>query len=1285
MKKINLAHLTLLCIFISSGFINCIKAQNQDFIFKKFTVKDGLSHQNVYSIMQDKLGYLWFGTQDGLNKYDGYKFTIYRNEPGNPNSISTGNFGKIFQDSEGLYWFGTFGEGIDLFDPHTNTITNFSNIPEDSTSLSNNQITFIFEDSNHEIWIGTASGGLNKFNKKTRNFKRYEHNPNDIGSLSHVRAKCICETKDGSIWVGTGNGLDKLNKLDGSFTHYRFNPNNKNSISGNSIQHLLVDKDDNIWIAIRDGGLNKMNYKTNEFTHYINNPNDPKSLSDNKAEFLFIDSYNQFWIGTYEGGLNLFDREEENFQHFKYKPDSEKSISSNRIEYIYEDNSKVLWIGTRGGGISKLDLKPKKFKNIISKQSDPNSLLDANVMAITSDKQGNLWIGTDGGGLTKYNPVKNEFVHFKYNPKNPNSLSNNRVWSIYIDREGIIWAGTYLGGLNRIEQVNETYNFTIFKNNPADDRSLSSNQINTIAEDKQGNLWVATSNGLNKLIKTNLPDNYTFESYYFNQPEAQSFVDNYISNLMIDSKGRIWNASYQGGLLEFVPGKNEFIKCFDLIQNRETELNDVHALILFEDKNGNLWVGTESNGILNYDPDTKSIQKHPLNEAFNDAFIMGMLEDDIGNTWISTSQGLIKYNQINNTIRKYNYNDGLAGIGFNRNSLFKDKQGNLYFGSNAALTYFSPVEVSNNPYIPKIVITDIEVLNKSLFTNYLLPGNEIIHRNNEIIINPKDYFFSIDFASLDFTSPDQNQYKYMLENFDTDWIDAGNKRSATYTNLDPGNYVFKVTGSNNDKIWNEVPVKIKIKVKPPFYKNTWFILLEIVFLTLLIFIYIRIRTYSLIKDKNRLEEKVKERTEEIILQQEELRAQAESLEKINTELENQQNILEELVKERTADLEIAKNKAEESDRLKSAFLANMSHEIRTPMNAIIGFTNILNETEVDQTTKQELSALIVQNSFALLNVIDDIIDISKIESGQLKLRPADFKLNEMLLEIYDDTVEKNLNTNIQVKLNIHSDYNQLIFHADVFRLKQIFKNLISNALKFTEIGFIEFGYLNNNNRTDNSFKFFVKDTGIGLSKEQQGIIFSRFTKVETDMKKIYRGAGLGLAICKSLTELMNGKIWVESDTGKGATFFFEIPLNAKESDEESKIEKKEIIKYNWINKTILIAEDETSNYKFLEMIIKRNKANILWAKSGNEVLDIFNQNKDIDLILMDIKMPEMDGIETIRQIRKENNKIPIVAQTAYYMPEDQTRCFEAGASDFIAKPINKEKIISLINKFIINT
>ena len=1121
--------INLLLLLLITALHNLINAQQNFYNFEHFTVKNGLAHNNVYSIFQDHQGYLWFGTEDGLNKFDGYVFSTYRSLPKTDNSLATSNFGKIFQDSSGIFWFGTFGEGIDLYNPQTHKFIHMPHRPEDSTSLSNNRVTFIYQDNYQDIWVGTTDGGVNRYNKKTKTFIRYQPNKSQH-SLSNAWAKCICETPDNKLWIGTRNGLNQFNRQSNSFAHFLLDTTDNPAEYQSNIQHMITDNQGFIWMGTAKQGLIRFDPKNGISKRYHNNAPNARIQNDNSFMYLFIDSFQNFWLGTNDGGLYQFNRETEKFTFIEDQRYTRQGIYCNRIEYITEDVSHNLWVATRGNGVWKLDLKPPKFNHLTHEPDNINSIPDANVTAVDVDLAGNLWIGTDGGGLTYYNKKLQKYTHFQADEKSRHSISGKRVWSIFVDHEGVIWVGTFNSGLNRLEKNKNGWLINKYKYSASNPHTLSSNQINAIIQDKQGNIWFATANGLNKLIKTRNPDDYYFENYLQNNVDTNGYADNYLVHMLIDSKNRIWIGSVTNGLLQFIPHSHNFKKYNSTIAQNPDSVDNYQVFHIYEDHKNGLWIGTELYGILKFDPDSLTYT-HPKNyKPLIGNPVVGIIEDANQCLWISTSNGLLKYNPETGTLNRFDYNDGLLGTGFNRNAICADNQGLLYFGNNSALTCLNPQKLEFNQHKPNTVITGVSVLNKPINQSYLWPFENFISGNKVLSLNWKDYFFTIEFAALDFTSPQQNRYKYKLENFDNEWINSEKNRTATYTNLDPGTYIFKVKGSNNDHVWNNNPTTLTIKVVPPFWKKSWFRLFELGLVLLLVYLYVRIRTIMLVKDNKLLENKVQERTEKINLQKEELKVQAEHLAQVNDNLEKQ-------VRERTYDLEKAKNKAEESDRLKSSFLANMSHEIRTPMNAIIGFSKLIQLSDINDVSLKNYVEHIIENSQSLLSLINNIIDISKIDTDQIKLNIKWVNVHDLLIDIYQRYKNFNTNPAIDFKFIAPGKSISLQINTDEHRLHQILDNLLNNAFKFTETGTIEIGY----KPDDKNCRFFVRDTGIGLRKSQIDVIFSRFTKIEDPKNKIYRGAGLGLYISKKLVELLDGQMFVESTENKGSLFYFTLP------------------------------------------------------------------------------------------------------------------------------------------------
>lgn len=1098
--------ISLICIITINSY-----SQSKNLKFSRLTVRDGLSHNNVYAIVQDNYGYLWFGTQDGLNRYDGKEIKVFRSEVDNENSLSTSNFGKILIDRAGNYWFGTFGGGIDKYNPVTNTFKNFSYSPIDSNSISNNQIIFIFEDSKGTLWFGTPDGGVNRYNPENENFTRFNHSESDRTSLSGNRANCMCETPDGTLWFGTENGLNRFDPVNESFQQYYHNPNATNSLSGNFIQSMIANDDGTIWIAIHGGGINHFDPKTNSFIRYTHNPLDSSTISDNKADYLLKDSNGFLWVGTYEGGLNLFNQATGKFTHYKNDPNNDYSISSNRIEYLFEDNSKVLWIATRGGGLSKIDLKPRKFNNLRYDPIAKQSLLQHNIMAISSDRRGNVWIGTDGGGLTEVNLKNKQFKHFKSIQGEEHSLSSDRVWSLFVDSNDVIWAGTYQGGLNRIEKKGNEYYYKKFVHDPSNKSSLSSNQINCIFQDNEGQLWFGTAQGLNKMIVGDEP-NFIFKSYK-HSPFNKTFKtnDNYVNSIIQDQEGKIWVGSYQSGLYEFDPINEVFTHFVPNVDDSLTFLKTLNPMALFCDSQGSIWIGTESRGVLKLNKEKRLTEQHPNNQELRSKTIIGMLEDDYQNLWIVTTGELYKYSLRDSSFISFTYEDGIEVNGFNRNSFHKNYDGQLFFGGNAALTYFHPNQVAKNPYIPKVTVTDFKILSKSIWNNSLIPFEHNLHLEDRVTLTHKDYLFSIEFASLDFTNPKKNQYSYTLEGFNNEWIESGSNNSVTFTNLNPGEYTFKVKGSNNDLVWNENPVEFQIFIVPPIWKRTWFIVAQVLVLILLIVLYIRYRTYRLRKDKLVLERSVNERTKELFAKNKQLETALEKLKSTQMQL---------IQSEKMATIGV--------------LTSGVSHEINNPLNYIHGSVTLL-EKYVNDNLKSHhkeitpLVDMIIEGVVRVTNIIQTLDQFS---------RETDCVSDICDIHSIIDNCIFMLKQRFADRVIVKKDYSKDIpsIKGNKGRLHQMFFNILFNADQSIESK----GEISISTKVEeNFFIILVADSGCGIRKEFISKIIDPFFTT----KEPGEGVGLGLSLVYAIVNEHGGTISFESEERNGTTVKLKFPIS----------------------------------------------------------------------------------------------------------------------------------------------
>ncbi|UCE05776.1 MAG: SpoIIE family protein phosphatase [bacterium] len=849
-------------------------AQINDIEFECISLEQGLSQTTVWAIMQDSKGFMWFGTADGLNKYDGYSFTIYNHDPLDSTSISENRIIAIYEDKSGTLWIGTDGGGLNRlvlseaegFDRETEKFTHYQNDPSNPNSLSDNHILSIHEDKAGALWIGTEYGGFNRFDRETERFEPYKHDPLNPNSLSSNHIVRICEDKTGVLWIGTNNGLNKFDKEHEVFTHYQNDPTVENSLSHNQINAIYEDKSGTVWIGT-DNGLNKVVQSELEgydktgvkFVHYNHNPMNPNSLSDSTIWSIYEDKSGTLWIGTAKGGLNKLvlsevegsDKEIETFVHYKNEPYDPNSLSNNGVRCIFEDCCGVLWIGTNGGGLNKFNRFKEKFVHYKNDPNNLNSLSNNRVYAFCQDKAGLLWIGTTrGGGLNKFDREKGTFFHYKSDPSNPYSLSHDNVISIYEDRFEVIWIGTFGGGLNKFDR--ETKKFEHFKHDPVDTNSLSDNVVRIIFEDQSGTLWIGTDyGGLNKFDR----EKKTFRRYNHDPQNDNSLSNNSVRAIYEDHSGALWIGTYGGGLNRFDRSSERFMHYKHDPANPKS-LSHNNVLSIYEDPTdggSTLWIGTYGGGlnklVLSKVEGSDRIKVEftyfTKNVGLPNNIVYGILSDDQGNLWLSTNKGLSKFNPQTETFINYDVNDGLQSNEFNTGAYYKSSSGEMFFGGINGFNAFYPDRI-DNPYIPPVVITKFKKFSKIVRSD--------ISDTEEIELSYRDNYLSFEFVALDYTNPQQNQYRYRMEGFDEDWIDAGTRRFATYTNLDPGEYVFKVKGSNSDGKWNEQGVSIKIIIKPPFWKTWWFIILSAMFLTVIGYTWIRQRVHEKIEKARILNE-----------------------------------------------------------------------------------------------------------------------------------------------------------------------------------------------------------------------------------------------------------------------------------------------------------------------------------------------------------------------------------------------------------------------------------------------
>ena len=698
-----------------------------------------------------------------------------------------------------------------------------------------------------------------------------------------------------------------------------------------------------------------------------------------------------------------------------------------------------------------------------------------------------------------------------------------------------------------------------------------------------------------------------------------------------------------------------------------------------------------------YNKKTKAFKVFRDEDGLPSNVILTIVEDNNHNMWVSTSNGLSniiitkdkKSKTYKYRFKNYDVNDGLQGNEFNEKAVFKTSEGELLFGGSNGFNLFNPDDIKAININSEVVFTDFQVFNKSVTNKEFINGNQILKKcisyTREITLTYKENVFTVEFADLNFLHPERCQYSYKLENFNKEWLFTdGRNRKATYTNLDPGTYIFKVKTTNTDGTWNTNGAFLTINILPPWWQTIIFKILVLIGVISASILFYFNRSNRWKKQQHILENKVNERTTELSDAYSLLEKRQHKISAQNKELEKHRNQLEELVLERTAELDKARLKAEESDRLKSAFLANMSHEIRTPLNAIVGFSSLLDN---ENLTKKDINNYIDKiniNSDSLLILINDILDLSKIEANQIKINKSVINVN-LILEELENYYDLEKTRDVSINFTNRKDKQKVLLYNDPVRLKQVMSNLLDNSKKYTDKGFIKFGY----KLAPDKIQFFVSDSGVGIKESNFNTIFNHFYKIETNGKKIYRGTGLGLAISKRLVELMGGEIWLESEYGKGTTFYFSLPLESLNESGKKHITDKGILEPLDLIRDlkILVAEDEPDNFSLIKSILIRYNTSIIWAKNGKEAVEYVRTLPDMDnlLIIMDIKMPVMNGIDALNEIRKLDQHVPIIAVTAYALESEKYDILHNSFNDYLIKPLRPETLIESIKKVIHNS
>jgi len=1207
----------------------------------------------------------------------------------------------FYQDAQGFMWIGT-QEGLLRYDGYT--FKHYSHTPFDSTSISNNWVSDIKEDKHGNLWIATFGGGLNYFDQKTERFRRFS-GYSDQDKINFISK--IVVNSDESIWfTSTIHSLTHLKPGKSGqpeYTTYRFFEESaaKQAKTKNSALTLHKDKDGIIWVGMATEGLVRFDPATGNMKQLKNEPNNLNSISHNTVSAICEDDKGNLWIGTghpkvsqWGAGLNMYDRKKDIFRHFKVDFSGGNCICSNEISSLLIDHNGFLWIGSPNNFINKVSLKE------IQTSEKPyfhhiNNLYKPHITTLYEDQQGTIWIGQIAMYSQKFNPRQSSFSIFTRNEKYPNSLTSSGTWIVYADLSGRIWFAN--AGLDVYDPVSG--NFQHYYSNENDPVGLSENMIIGIRESADGQIWLAT---WHKGIDILNPVDGTFKHLRADPSDSSGLHSNIIQQILPRSDKEIWIAS-GGGVIQLYEYNSGIFHTYNLGPESN---NNFHITNLYQDRTGILWIGTYSSGLyaLRLDNELKSQVVHYKNDPHNPLslgcnaitdiiqpslvdtgslwittsaglnrmdlkdgtfrhfyredglstnFVLKILEDDLGNLWCSTTNGLSVYHVKTGEIRTFSESDGLpvTNFGASRQCASKDREGRLYFAGGNGVLSFQPRHIIENTTAPPVRLTDFRIFQQSVVLD------TAIQFRKTITLSHDQNMFSFQFAALNFTNPGKNQYAYKMQGFLDEWIDIGHERITSFTNLDPGSYVFRVKGSNNHGVWNEEGASINIIILPPWWKTNW---AYFSYLFIFIFAIFALRRYDL--KRQRLKHDLE-------------------IEHVHTE------------------------KLKEVDKLKSRFFANISHEFRTPLTLLLGPISRLLGKISDREDVKDLQVM-QKNAKRLQKLISELLDLSKIEEGKVKLQVQQTDIVSFMNRIVQTFESQADIKNIELKFKSELTAQSVFF--DTAKMENVFYNLLSNAFKFTPDGGVVEVSLKHPPISPLSkgglrgVQITVTNSGSFIPPEKINQIFDRFYQVDDSFTREHEGSGIGLALTNELIKLHHGTIEVESNSESGTIFTVTLPLGKQHFavdeifeelvDTENKTETEidivqspiDIDEVNDKNQStkLLIVEDNADMREYIKSCFKSDYF-IIEAQDGISGFDI-SVNELPDLIISDVMMPKMDGFQLCEKIKSDQrtSHIPLILLTARAEMQDKLNGLDTGADDYVVKPFEVKELQARVRNLI---
>ncbi len=1234
-------------LLLLGSLLSHLHAQEKNINLIALSTKDGLSSNTVNTVLKDKYGWVWVGTDDGLARFDGTNFTIYRHHPNRRGSIKANEILSLHEDKKGTLWIGTSGGSVGRYDRKRDQFEHFPTAPGEH-NINNNVIRSIISDYTGKIWIGHFNGVtlLDPETDKTSALPIARNSP-----VTTVKSPPLCLFEDShkKMWLGTTNGVYKYDPKDKSLHFVNLPVRKYGTQYPESINVILEDLDGALWIGTSKG-LYRSKKEEADFKIYPLNENPANGQRNLAVNAIGLDS-TKLWIGTSEG-LEIIDLITGSETSYRKDNRNIHSLTAKQIKCITIDKQGIYWIGTVGGGLNKYDRNLNLFNYVKNNPFDNKGLQDPIVKCFVENPNGTIFVGTEGSGLSLFNPTTKLFTRIPIPSRRGGPNGEIDVLELKTSRTGKILIGTYGDGLISLDPRTNTFKKVLAGTNPAE---LNANEIFSITCLKNGEIWTGTNGyGIN-ILNAQLQVIKRFTPNPVLPNDSLLPLNGYIREMLEDKDGDIWVGTHGGGIARYNPDSQRFT----IYNNTNSGLPNNKIQTLWEDPEGNIWMGTFGSGVVRYSKKNNSFQAYSEKEGLQNSMAYELIGDDKGMIWVSTNTGISSIDPVTNTITNYNHYNGIQQNNFVRGSGLKLSTGEIYFGGKEGFNYFNPADLIINRNIPAVVLTELRISNLSVDPSEDGPITDHISVAEEINLAYKQNF-ALDFVALNYTSPQQNRYAYQLDGFDKSWNEVGNNTTASYTNLDPGTYTFRVKASNNDGIWNETGRTIKVIVHPPFWRSAYAYILYFLLIAGSLF-YSRYTSIQKWKRK-------------FAMEQERVKAEQEKREV-----------------ERMLEL----------DRLKIKFLTNLSHEFRTPISLILGPVETLLQKESNSGLFKQLQ-LVKHNARRLLNLVNQLLDFRKMEEQELKLNPTEGNLVPFVEEI--SQAFKDLAERKKIGFSYTGLIDKLYTQFDHDKLERILFNILSNAFKFTNKGgsvHMSLAWSNKTTADQPWVEISITDTGIGIPAEQKEKIFDLFFQHPTSAAILNQGTGIGLSITKEFVKMHGGLIEVESLQGKGTSFSIHLPLLPLESpieeseqmepeyseDQQPVIESAKPAQYQKTGllelPSLLLVEDN-DDFRFYLKDNLRLHYKVFEAVNGKEGWQKALTHHP-QLIVSDISMPEMDGIQLCQKLKadKRTQHIPIILLTALTGEDDQLTGLKTGANDYITKPFNFELLNAKIKNLLV--